>query len=63
MIYDLMYDIGSQIEEHSFVNGDYKADSNAKARYYVGKHRDAFEREEAIANKEIGKEDFRKWLQ
>ena len=64
MIYDLEYDIGSQIVTHTFVNDDYEALSNAKVRNYMGSRKDAFANEQEPANeqKQPEKEDFSKWL-
>ncbi len=39
MLYELEYDLDTQIEENSFVNEDYKEMSNAKARHYMGKYK------------------------
>ena len=59
MIYELEYDIGSQIVTHTFVNDDYEALSNAKVRNYMGSRKDAFAKEQEPPEKE---EDFSKWL-
>lgn len=59
MIYELDYDIDTQIEENSFVNEDYKEMSNAKARHYMGKYKYAYaEKPEETESLD----DFRKWL-
>ncbi len=60
MIYELQYDLDSQIEVNSFVNGDYKEMSNPKAKYYMGENKNAFAK--GLEELEIMK-DFRKWLQ
>ncbi len=60
MIYELQYDLDSQIEVNSFVNEDYKEMSNPKAKYYMGEYKNAFAKR--LKEPEIMK-DFRKWLQ
>ncbi len=59
MIYELGYDIDTQIEENSFVNEDYKEMSNVKARHYMGKYKYAYAKEPEETE---SLDDFRKWL-
>ncbi len=59
MLYELEYDLDTQIEENSFVNKDYKEMSNAKARHYMGKYKYAFAKNR---RKTESLDDFRKWL-
>ncbi len=59
MLYELEYDLDSQIEVNSFVNEDYKEMSNPKAKYYMGKYKYAFAKE---PEKTESLDDFCKWL-
>ncbi len=63
MLYELEYDLDTQIVVNSFVNDDYKEMSNAKVGHYLGYPENPFAKKQENDTVEEAKKDFSKWMQ
>ncbi len=62
MIYELKYNLHSQIEKHSFVNGDYEEMINAKVGQYSGSRGGILDEDQSPMKMLATEEDFHEWL-